>query len=363
MATRDEWVADGTPVAAPETVVTPAVDVPAAAPAAAPAPEPAAAAPVAAPAPTDAGTQGTPAPASAPAGASETGASAAASPANQAAAEQDFIDAFVNGQPIKVAVPKGASFQLKRGDQIDYLPITEAGKASMFERDYRIKTAEAAERQRQMDLREKILNSRNEALERFRDEQLKRLTTPPATPEEAARQAAFAELAQNDPFFKQMLSEAAQGRALAAEQGVMVEQQHLEQVAGAARAAMADIQRFSEQYHVDPDRLRERFAFDLQVNNGELSPRNLERLAQEEAAQVARATSPIQTQVEALTAKLAALEAAQAHNAATDHALSRSQPGAPGAPVPSAGAPSPAARQTQLTGKTVAQRSEEWARL
>jgi hypothetical protein len=355
-----DWVKAGTADAAPVTSVTPEVPAPIETAAvetpAAPATPVAAAAPVTPDAPVAAApVVETPAP------------TVSAVPAAPMAPAERVIEGRVNGEPFQLKIPTGLELPVKRNGEVAYDPFDQVLSERMMQRDYRLKTAELAEQKRQFALQEQLFQARAKALEAFRDEQISRLSGIATDPEAQLRHQVFAEAAKNDPWMQGLLNDAAMGRAASAEQQVYTEQMETARLQGAVSAINADIADVAAATGVNPDRIRERYAFDLQMNNAPLDRSAIERIAAEEAQYqqtvATAAIAPLQKQLEELTAKIAGLSAASAaetHNQNTAAAIARATTNI-GAPVPSVGAPTPAPASTRLTGSTIAQRSQSWA--
>lgn len=338
--TAAEWIADGTVDTAPVTEVTPAVadqapavdPAPAAVVAPAPAPEPAA----------------TPAAAEAP-----------------AAPVQEFIEAQLDGKPFQL--PKGVMIPQKRGDTVEYEPLTEVQARGMFERDYRLKTAEVAAQRREFELEQARAAARVKAQEDFLAARIKQLNTIPTSPEEQARQLALAELSKDDPFFQKLFEDAQQGHVLSAEREVEQQQAEAERQVAIVNLIERDIDRFSTEFHVDPNRLRDRYSAELTAGRAELHPDYLKAIAQQEAQYrqsiADSAVAPLQSKLDEVLAKVAAFEAAQAaqsHNASTSAAIARAT-NPVGAPPPAVGAPVPTPASSKITGATIGERSSSWA--
>jgi hypothetical protein len=344
MATKDEWIADGTLDTAPVTAATPAVEAtPAATPAVAP--------------------EATPAAAAAPATPAAAPAVPAAPPAPTVV--QEFIEAQLDGKPFQL--PKGVMLPLKRGDTIEYEPVDVVQSRGMLERDYRIKTGQVAEERRQLALEAAKLSARMKALEGFKSDQLTRLNTIPTTPEEQAKAIALAELSKNDPFFQKLFEDAEQGRVLSAEREVEEQQVEAERQVAIVNLIENDIARFSTQYGVDAARLRDRYSAELTAGHAELHPSALEALARQEAqyrqSVADSAVAPIQSKLDELLARVSAFEAAQAaadHNASTKQAIARAA-NPVGAPPPAVGAPVPTSAASKISGATMMERSNSWA--
>lgn len=296
--------------------------------------------------------------------AAQAAAAAGATPAEQQQAAQEFIEAQLNGQPFQL--PKGVMVPLKRGADVEWKPVEQVQREGMMERDYRIKTAELREQQRQFELQRKLHEARVAEQARVYQEQIERLNRANASPEEQLRMQTFAELAKSDPYFKQLLDDSVTGRVMQAERSVLAQEAEVESAMAEAAVLQQHITTLAEQYHVDPSLVQKRYSEALLADRAELTPQSIEQIAREEAAYAERvratAVSPLQQQIEALHAQVQALTAAQAaaaHNASTQQAINRATTPV-GAPLPSAGVPAPAPAASRISGSTLAERTRSW---
>jgi hypothetical protein len=349
MPTPAEWITSGTPTEVPVTTSTPDLS-------AAPAPEPVVAAPV-----------DTSTPASVSADATAAAAAAGATPVEAAAAgaqaAQDFIEGRVGEQPFQI--PKGLQIPWKRGTETGFESIEQVQARGMFERDYRIKTAQLADQRRQMEVERRVEAARNAALQQAYEEQQARIKAAYDSPEEQARHEAFLQQYRNDPYFKKTVDDALQGRVLAAERTAVSEFEAQEAQLGAAQQVANTIAAIGQQYpDVDPDYVRDRYSRALQFENAPLSQAAIESIYREEAARIANARAPLSAELERLRAEVASIrtgQAADAHNSTTRQQITRATNpvaapvgGTPPAPVPPV---------RNLNGRTLADRSREWSRL
>jgi hypothetical protein len=114
---------------------------------------------------------------------------------------------------------------------------------------------------------------------------------------------------------------------------------------------------------VDPERIRMRYATELQAGTLPVSNDAIEYLYRQEAEFLAKSTDPVREQLEALKKEMAEFKAsnsAQAHNANTAAKIKNAL-NPVGAP-PGGAAPSSAAIPKPLKGKTLHERGAEWAR-
>lgn len=350
MPSQQEWITSGTPTEVPVTVETPVI----------PAAE--AAAPVVADTTATVDTAATVA-ADASAAATAAGATPEAAAAAAAQAAQDFIEGRLGDQPFQI--PKGLQIPWKRGNETGFEPIEEVQRRGMFERDYRLKTADLAQQRRTMEVEQRVQTARNEALRASYEEQQARIKAAYDSPEEQARHEAFLTQYRNDPYFKKLVDEAQKGRVLEAEQAAVSEYQTEQAQVDAARQVADAITAIGQQFpDVDPDFVRQRYARALEFENAPLSQAAIESIYREEAARVASARAPLSAELAELRAQIASLQtgqAAAAHNSTTRQQIDRTvNPiAAPVGGTP----PAPIAPARNLEGRNIADRSREWARL
>lgn len=350
MPTPAEWIKDGTPSEVPVTTETPAVET---------------ASVEASPVVDTTATVDTPATVAAEATAAATaaGASPDAAAAAGAQAAQDFIEGRLGDQPFQI--PKGVQLPWKRGNETGFAPIEELQLGGMRERDYRIKTSELAAQRRELEVQARVQAARAAAIEEAHRENEERVRQAYASPEEQAKHEAFLTQYRHDPYFKQQVDAALEGRVLRAEQAARAEYESEVQTADIARQVASAIEDIGQKYpDVDPSFIRQQYSEALVNDRLPLSAAAIESLYQAEAQRVARYREPLTGQLDALRAEIAQLksrDAAEAHNTTTRQALRRA---ANPVAAPVGGTPpAPVAPATNLSGRTMQERSREWSRL
>ena len=310
------WIADGTPTAEPVTVeTTPAPDPAPAAPTDTPAPAPVAPEPVAVP----------------PVG---------ATPAQ--------IAEFIAGRhgDTEFQVPKGLLLPLKRGSDaqgkpiVEFAPVEELMKGGMRERDYQLKRASEAAQRRDVEAQAARLQARETWLKEQEDQMVAAQKDPQAW--EAYQQ--MQEMYRTNPTFRAKMDDALASRENAAEVQAYRARDEAQVRSDALGMAVSWIQDTAAEFPgVDPERIRTLYADALSTGRATLDPAQVRALYQQEASYIARAMTPLQQQFADLKGQLDALtarQAAETHNATTQHALARdktppvSRSGAAPAPVP-----------------------------
>jgi hypothetical protein len=288
-------------------------------------------------------------------------------PPAQPPAIEDFIEARRGDQPYQL--PKDVLIPFKRGEDVEWVTVAEAQKRGMLEKDYRVKTAEAADLRRQYETALRVTEARRVEMEKWFEEERQRQAQAYASPEDAARYEQYQELLRTAPWLKDIVNQAYAGRLITAEaqaQAAVTQEDALRTEATQLAQAIADL---GQKYPtVDAEMIRERYALELQAEVAPLSVEYVESLYQKEAARLdainARLTSPLQSKLDALSAQVQELtkgKAAEAHNEKTKQAIERTLApvGAPVGGQPAAAQPAAAT----LTGKSMADRGREWARL
>lgn len=352
---HSDWIKDGTPSETPTTSVTPDPEIatPAAADTAAASPAEPPAAPESA---QDAAAQ-------AAAAAAATGADASQQQAAAQAAVQQFIEAQLDGKPYQI--PVNAALPLKRGEEIEYVPVGELQKRGMLEKDYRVKTGELAEQRRALDVERRVMEARTRAMEQWHQEQQQFLERAYANPEDQARYESFVEQYRSNPAFKQMVDDALTARVMQAERAAISEVEGETALATEVQQLSAAIERIGQKYPGVPvDEIRQQYAQDLQLDRTWVGEDAIESYFQRAHEKRAALLSPLEQKIEALSRQLATLteqqQAAQ-HNANTQQRIARAANPVAAPAGGTAAHPAPAA--TQLKGKDIAARSREWAAL
>jgi hypothetical protein len=333
MPTPAEWVRDGsvteTPVTtstpAPETVETPVVETQ---------PVAAAATPVETPTPEQAAA---------------------------AQAVQDFIEAQLDGKPFQL--PRNAAVPLKRGEEVEYVPLAELQTRGMLEKDYRVKTALLAEQRRQLEVQERVSAARVKALEEWQQQQQEVAAKAYQSPEDQARYESFIEQYRGNPAFKQMVDDARAARVMQAERAAVDEVQGEDALRAEVEQIASAITTIGQKYPgVNIDEVRMQYARDLQTNATHVGLDAIESYFQRESEKRQSLISPLQTELDALKRQIATLteqQKAQQHNQQTKLQIDRATSPVAAPAGGQARDPKPAA--TQLKGRTLSERGREWA--
>lgn len=364
------WVKDGSTTTPPVTESTPAQETPA------PTPEPQAPPPNTV-AETPASTPESSGPTRDPAtGKFVSGSTASATPEPPATQQQveDAIEAILDGKPFKI--PKGVQFPWKRGNETGTAPITEIAKSPFFEKDYRIKTAEAAQLRRRAEqeiAQARALVARTQAREAYLREQEERLKEAQLDPEKWERYERHMDMLQKSPEYRKTWEDALAKRESDAELGILRQQQEAQAVEEAQSAVIEAIDRLAGEFpDADKERVRSAYADALIQGRLPLSEDALRHVFKQEAEQAGalRAKvreaelSPLQKELADLKAELAAMKkagAAGAHNASVKDKIDKSKvPGAPAGGSP----PAPATKKPLEVkpGESFEERARRWGR-
>jgi antirestriction protein len=334
MPSPAEWVRDGSVSETPVTASTPAIE-----------------------------TVETPAPVETPIVAAEVPVETPATPAAVEQAVQDFIDAQLDGKPFQL--PRNAAVPLKRGEEVEYVPIAELQKRGMLEKDYRAKTADLAAQRRQMEVQERVNAARIAAMETWQKEQQEFAAKAYQSPEDQARYESFIEQYRGNPAFKQMVDDAAAARVMQAERAAIDEVQGEDALKAEVQELYTAIQRTAEKFPgVDADQVRVAYARDLQTGATHVGVDAIESYFQREAEKRQSILGPVNTELDALKRQIATLSQqlqAQQHNEKTQLQIARATSPVAAPAGGQARDPKPAA--TQLKGRTLSERSREWGSL
>lgn len=376
--TSEDWVKDGTPSETPVTSSTPDLS-PSSTTPTPPAAETKPAAEAKPPAERKAATRdwaNRKPDSAAPAAKTAEAAPAVGQSAAEQAAEtlEEMLEGQLDGRPFQLKYPKGVRVPLKRGEEVEYVPLDAAIRGAMMEKDYRAKTSEFAEQRRSFEAQQKqftrdlaVERARLKAQQDYLEEQAQFAQKAHEDPEEEARYLQHIQAYRTNPHYKKMVDDAVTGRMMTAERNVQNEEVFREELKAGAAQLWSDIQEMGKKYPtVDPDRVRVMYAEDLQAERVSVGRETVEEYFKREAGEHTRLLSPLQTQIAELNAKLeAALKAqtdaaaAAAHNDNTRQKIERTL-----SPVgaPAGGAPGGTPAKPQLTGKTLRARSQEWSR-
>jgi len=296
-------------------------------------------------------------------------ASATPAPAAPTLAEvQEFIEAqLADGSPFKL--PKGVRLPLKRGDTTVYDPVEDIQKRGMLELDYRHKTAERAREKRENDtLRARLEadQARTEAREQWLAEREAEMVAAQKDPEKWESYLEMQRRYKEDPQFRKVMDDALAKRESDAELAVYREREHTQTVQQGVELANSWIDEVGADPKfagVNPERVRVRYAQALSAGQASLDPGQVRAIYEDEARYLADSQTPLMKELADLKARLAAVEAGKAaekHNAATSHALSRAKT----PPVAATGRP-PAPATAPKTGRfgiqELAERNQAWA--
>jgi len=311
-----DWIKDGTPTEEPVTVETPVepVAVEPAPPAEATALEPAAA----------------PEPAPVP--------------------EPEYFVGRLNGEEYKV--PLGFELPIKRGEDVEWVRLTESQMRTMMHKDYSIKTAEASSQRKDLERERREFVAQQARFEAQRTAlEAERKELEEIRSDEGKYQAFLEhlDLMKNNPSYRKTAEEAVRGRGDRAELEALREAQANEAAYDAAQMAQGWIDEIAKDPRfasVDSERVRAIYADALTTGRlTDLQQGDVQKIFEQEAQsfQQRLAGSPLMKELDDLKAQLAALKegrVADAHNAATTHALQRGKApplapaGSPAAPVP-----------------------------
>jgi hypothetical protein len=313
-----DWIKDGTATSAPETVSTPA---PETVVEDRPRDEHGRFVSTASAEPVDASTAASATPA-----AEATPVVEVVTPAVEAAAAnagqtvEEFLEGRLGDQPFQI--PKGLLLPWKRGKENGFAPITEVLASDMMERDYRHKTQAAAEQRRQLEAAQARLAAR-EAAVKAEAEQLRAAMLDPEKLN--AYNEHYEQMAKN-PIYRKQVEDAQRGREDSAELAIVREQEQLAVQQEAATNLGNYIIDTAAQYPgVDPDRVRAIYSRGLISGDiQEITEASIHQVYKQEADYVTKTVSPLQAELTALKAQVAALsgaKAAEAHNANIDKKL------------------------------------------
>lgn len=229
-------------------------------------------------------------------------------------------------------IPKGFTVPVRRGDEIEYVPIEDLQGRSMMEKDYRTKTNEINQSKRSLLNRERAL-AENRAASDAREthlaemeEQLKQSFTDPD--KHAAYQEHLRQYEEN-PVYRQNVDDALAKRQTDAKLKVFEDERQQSQL----EEGVATVQGWADELHeahpgVPIDRALAIYGERLERAgaNGRLDKQDLEAIFVSEEGYLNTAMSPLQQQLANLTQQVEQLSAnddAGEHNTATAHAMNR----------------------------------------
>lgn len=248
----------------------------------------------------------------------------------QAAIEE--IEAELGEEKIKLRAD--ATIALPSGERVT---LDELRRMGLRQADYTRKTMQAADERRATERQRVEIETRGQRLA----EQRQRLIDAYAQGGEALeRELRHQELLERDPDYRQRFEESEEYRVQQALHTWDEERGTETRAQSAADEARTYIRQQCQQYpELDPAEIEGLYAAALQAGRADLKPSSVDRLIQAERQRVSRVTAPVLTELNALKAKLAALEAERTvteGNAAVSAAITRTR--APKVGTPAAGA-------------------------
>lgn len=278
---------------------------------------------------------------------------------------QAFIEGRMGDEPFQL--PESVALPLKRGEEVEFVPVTELLKRGMMEKDYRIKTDELGRERRAFQTEQQRVTAERakiEARAKYLEEKEAEIKAALTDPQSALAYEEHLKQYQTNPMYRKHVDTALASRETEAELNALRADSDERIVKEAASTAFGWINELAEEYPgVDPDRVRESYSQLLQSGRAQLDRAEVERIYRTEADYLARASTPLQQQLAALTARFEAMQAmtaAEQHNEKTAHALARAK-----APKVAAGNGAPArtpAPATKFNPNELQERNAEWVR-
>jgi hypothetical protein len=268
-------------------------------------------------------------------------------------------------------IPAQARIPLKRGSEVEYVPVADLRKRGMLEKDYTRKTEELAHQRREVEEHAgKVIadRARMEAREKWITEEQTRLRAAQQDPEKWERYQQHLRLMAEDPDYAKTFQDAQAGRERVAEDEAAAAASQQEAVrAGVLQAAewILEVGQDPAFVGVDLDRVRQVYAQQLERGEAGLDQGAVRHIFEAEAQYLSSSLTPLQSRIADLEARIAtltgAITPAAAHNRNTQHALDRGK-----APPVLTGTP-PAPTSAPLKVKPFGPRelpevNAEWAR-
>ncbi len=263
---------------------------------------------------------------------------------------QDFIEAQHGDAAFQI--PKGVKIPLKRGETIEYKTIEELQREGMREADYRQKTMKHGEDRRALEAQQTAFRAQEakvQAREAWLAEREAEMVEAQKDPKAWESYQQMRAMYQASPQFRKLMDDALAKRETDAENEVYrraEDQRVIDRGKDMSLGWIDEIGKESQFTAVNPERVRELYAQALVSGQAELSPDAIRRIYQQEASYLAQSAGPLQNELANLKAQVAALTARQAaekHNATTQHAVARSKTPSlattGNAPAPVAGGP------------------------
>jgi len=266
-------------------------------------------------------------------------------------------------------IPTTARVPLVVDGQTVYRTASELREGGMREADYTNSQKRLAAERRELEEHAGRLiadRARLEAHELWITEERTRLREAQKSPEAWERYQAHLGRLAEDPDYAKVFDDALTGRERAAEDVATAAARHREDVGeGIAMAAtwMLELAQEPAYKDIDLDRVRERYAQDLEAGKATLDRGAVEAIFKAEADQVLRTVGPLQQQIAELRDQVTALQGrtveAAAHNKTTQHAIERAA--APPVNTGMPAAPGPADRKVKpFTPRELPDVNREW---
>lgn len=278
---------------------------------------------------------------------------------------QAYIEGKLGDEPYKI--PEEARLPLKRGDETEYLPVSEIMKRGMMEKDYRVKTEELSQQRRQFQAQQESWErekARMEAREKHLAEKEEEIRAALTDPQGARAYEEHLQQYQNNPMYRKHVDAALAQRETDAELQSLKSERDSRIVQEASQTAASWVQDLSEDFpNVDPNRVRTLYGQRLQAGQASLDRAEVRAIYQSEADYLERASSPLRDTLAELRAKVEAMEASQAaekQNETTQHAVERSK-----APKVATGRGAPAKTPTKkekFGPNELSDKNAEWVR-
>jgi hypothetical protein len=267
-------------------------------------------------------------------------------------------------------IPKDFLVPLKRGEEVEYVPLTELQSRGMMEKDYRLKTAELAEQRRQFEKQNTDFaanQARVEARDKWLQEREAEMREAQQDPQKWEAYQESMRLYKENPRFRQTMDDALAKRETDAENAVYREREEREAVQEGVNMARSWIDELTKdpQYEgVNAVRVAEVYGNQLRAGTAPLSREAVQAVVHSEAQYLSQSLSPLQKQLESVQSQLNELteqKKAETHNESTEHALARGK--APNvAPKGTPPAPAPKKKIERFGMRDLADVNAQWSR-
>lgn len=277
---------------------------------------------------------------------------------------QNFIDAKHGDETFQI--PEGIMVPQKRNGETEYVAIEDVLKRGMMGNDYNLKTTEHAQavrdHQRSVE-RNEAQNARLEARSNHIAAEEARIKAALSDPASAAAYEEHLVQYANNPMYRANVDASLAQEENQAELDVLRAREDQRVVSEAGDLAMGWLTSIATEFpNVDADRVRTEYGRSLSNGTATLNASEVRRLFEAENQHVTRTLSPLQDQLAEMRATIEAMNASAAadtHNEATQHAVTRSK--APKV-VTGRGAPAKvASKQTKFGVHELQDRKDAWS--